>query len=306
MPQPENWDSLVSARERAAALALLARRDRSLPWNKIAGAIEEKGGALTLLRALEADAEDRLFQIDEGGATLDELEDRVHVWEQDGISLITVLDEAYPVNLRMVYDRPPLLFVMGELSAQDERSVAVVGTRSASTDGLDAARRIVFELVAADFVVVSGLAEGIDTAVHTAALEAGGRTEAVIGTGLKHAFPRSNEALQERLARESAVISQFWPDQGPRRWTFPQRNAVMSGFSRATVVVEASHTSGARMQARLAREHGRPVFLLDSLVRKHDWAKIFVERPGVYAVSDGEQIIAHLERLYDGHLALAP
>jgi DNA processing protein len=271
--------SLVSTRETAAILALRTRRD--LPWNRIAGAVEEEGSALRLLEQLDEAAADRLFTVDAKRYTLDELEEHVHAWEREGISLVTVLDASYPANLRTVHDRPPLLFVRGSLDERDERSVAVVGTRRASERGLEQARAIAAGLVDAGYVVVSGLAAGIDTASHHAALEAGGRTVAVIGTGLRHAFPRASAELQDRLGRESAVVSQFWPGQEPRRWTFPQRNAVMSGFSRATVVVEASHTSGAKMQARLALEHGRPVFLLRSLL-EHRWAQQYEGRPGTY------------------------
>ena len=176
-----------------------------------------------------------------------------------GISLVTVLDTSYPVNLRMVHDRPSVLFIRGHLAPDDERSVAVVGTRSATPDGLALARSIAGGLSDAGYVVVSGLAAGIDSAAHIAALKNDRRTLAVIGTGLYEYFPPENRPLQDRIASEHAVLSQFWPDQGARKWTFPMRNAVMSGFARATVVIEASHTSGARMQARLALEHGRPV-----------------------------------------------
>ena len=128
---------------------------------------------------------------------------------------------------------------------------------------------------------------------------------AVIGTGLRETFPKANAPLQERLGREHLVLSQFLPDQGARPRTFPQRNAVMSGFARATVVVEASHTSGARMQARLALEHGRPVFLLRSLL-SHQWARGYAERPGVYVVETGHDVVSHLERLYSQELSLVP
>jgi DNA processing protein len=295
--------SLVSARETVAVLAIMARRD--LPWNRIAGAVEEEGSALRLLGQAGGTATDRLFEVDQQQVTLDQLEDWVLTWERDGIETITVLDAAYPVNLRMVHDRPPVLFVRGALSDCDERAVAVVGTRRASERGIGQARAIACGLIDAGYVVVSGLAAGIDTAAHTAALEARGRTVAVIGTGLRHAYPKANAALQDRLGRESAVLSQFWPGQEPRRWTFPQRNAVMSGFARATVVIEASHTSGARMQARLALEHGRPVFLLRDLL-EHSWAQEYRDRPGVYIVDDGAEVVEHLERLYAERLTLVP
>ncbi len=241
--------------------------------------------------------------VDEKRVTLDQLEEHLCAWEEERIHVVTVLDAAYPVNLRMVHDRPPLLFVRGELLDTDERSVAVVGTRQASARGVEQARSIARGLVEAGYVVVSGLAAGIDTAAHTATLDADGRTVAVIGTGLREYFPKGNVELQQRIARDHAVISQFWPGQEPRKWTFPQRNAVMSGFARATVVVEASHTSGARMQARLALEHGRPVFLLQSMM-EHAWARNYEPYPSVYVVKDGREVVEHLDRLYSDEMSL--
>jgi DNA processing protein len=294
--------TLVSVRERAAVLALMARR--KVQWNRLAGAIEEEGSALALLEEMEGGEESRLFDVEGARVTLDQLEEQVISYEQEGIRLITVLDATYPTNLRMVHDRPPALFVRGRLSTADERSVALVGSRKASTAGLEKAAEIAQVLVAQNYAVISGLAAGIDTAAHRATLAADGRTVAVIGTGLRHSFPKQNAELQERLGRESAVISQFWPGQEARKWTFPQRNAVMSGFARATVVVEAGNMSGARMQARLAIEHGRPVFLLRSLLR-HKWAQTYAEsRPGTYVVESGKEITKHLGRLYSDRPAL--
>jgi DNA processing protein len=294
--------SLVESRERAAVLALMTRG--VMPWNRLAGAIEEEGSALRLLQELEPDAEGQLFSVEGEKYPLDRMEDYLHRLEAEGIDVVTVLDAVYPDNLRMVYDRPPALFMRGEPDDADERSVAVVGTRAASPEGIKQAEAIVAALVAADYVIVSGLAAGIDTSAHRAALAAGARTVAVIGTGLRHAFPEENADLQTEIARKHAVISQFWPGQGPRRWTFPQRNAVMSGFARATAVVEASHTSGARMQARLASEHGRPVFLLRSLL-SHRWAQGAAERPGTYVVDEGAEVVDHLARLYDSPVLVA-
>src|SRR5205085_6572040 len=145
-------------------------------------------------------------------------------------------------------------------------------------------------------MVLSGLAAGIDTAAHTAALDKGGRTVAVIGTGLRRAYPPQNEALQGRIARECAVVSQFWPDEAPRRRSFPMRNAVMSGMGLATVIVEATHTSGARVQSRFALAQERPVFLLASLLEQQ-WARELSTRPGVHVFEEPEQITATVERL---------
>lgn len=291
----------MSVRERAAVLALMARGE--IAWNALAGEIEEEGSALALLERLDTAQADRLFTVDEDKFTLDQLEEQVHTWEAEDIALVTILDGRYPANLRTIHNRPPALFVRGALIDGDDRSVAVVGTRQASMEARELAKRVAAELVTADYVVMSGLAAGIDTAAHTGALEAGGRTVAVIGTGLREVFPRQNAKLQKRIGEESALVSQFWPGQGPRRWTFPQRNAVMSGLARATVVVEASHTSGARMQARLAREHGRPVFLMRSLLA-HEWAQKAAQGSGVYVVDKAAQVVAHLDRLYSEQLTL--
>jgi DNA processing protein len=145
--------------------------------------------------------------------------------------------------------------------------------------------------------VTSGLAAGIDTAAHTAALDANMRTVAVIGTGLDHAYPTQNAALQRTIAARGAVVSQFWPDAPPERRNFPMRNAVMSGLSLATVVVEALHRSGARIQARIALAHGRPVFLSRRLTDEQPWAREFAQRPGTHVFDDPGEITDTVERL---------
>jgi DNA processing protein len=145
--------------------------------------------------------------------------------------------------------------------------------------------------------VISGLAAGIDTAAHTAALAERGRTVAVIGTGLARSYPPQNERLQREIAERGAVVSQFWPDSPPSRRSFPMRNAVMSGIALATVVVEASHTSGSRLQARLALAQGRPVFLLEELVEHEAWAREYANRPGTHVVGSAAEITTALDRL---------
>jgi DNA processing protein len=217
-------------------------------------------------------------------------------WEQEGIRVIAITDPAYPANLRSVHDRVPLLFVAGALEPRDIRSVAVIGTRQPSTVGPELTRAIVSELVDRGYTIASGLALGIDTVAHTTALERGGRTIAVIGTGLRHSYPPQNARLQKRIATEGAVISQFWPDARPTRRTFPQRNATMSGLALANVVVEASDTSGARTQARLALAHGRPVVLLESLLEQR-WASDLATRPGTHVVSSPAGVVEVVDRL---------
>jgi DNA processing protein len=283
------------ARESAALVALL-RLDRR-PWREYAEAVEHAGSALTVLEADLADDGGQATLLPEPSAPhLARAAAEIDAWSKEGFQLLTVLDDGYPENLRTVHDRPPILFVAGRLAAQDARSVAVVGTRRATGAGLRTAAHIADALARAGVVVVSGLAAGIDTAAHEAALAAGGRTVAVIGTGLRHSYPPENAALQARIAAEGAVVSQFWPDAPPGRTTFPLRNAVMSGLALGTVVVEASFRSGARLQARLALAHGRPVFLWRALLDE-PWARDVAQRPGVQVIDDPAQVTETVERL---------
>jgi DNA processing protein len=286
---------MSSARESAALVALLRLNRRQ--WHEYAEAVEAAGSATAVLQAELAGEDGQATLLpDASGPLVDRAQADIAAWGAEGLELVTVLDAGYPDNLRTVHDRPPLLFVSGTLAPSDTRSVAVVGTRRASRAGQTAAARIAEALTGAGYVVVSGLAAGIDTAAHEAALAAGGRTVAVIGTGLHHSYPPENEALQRRIGAEGAVVSQFWPDAAPSRTSFPRRNGVMSGLALGTVVVEASFRSGARLQARLALAHGRPVFLW-SAVLGEPWAREFGERPGVYVVDEAAQVMETVERL---------
>jgi len=219
------------------------------------------------------------------------VEEMLEAAETEGVRLTTVLDDDYPVNLRTIYNLPPFLFYRGSLRPEDAFSVAVVGTRQASPEGVSRAERMARLLVEADVTVLSGLARGIDTVAHRACLEAGGRTIAVLGSGIRRVYPAENAELAERIAASGAVVSQFWPDAAPTSYTFPRRNVVTSGMSQGTVVIEASATSGAKMQARLAIEHGKQVFLLRSLVTEREWARRYLERPRVHEVSDVADIL---------------
>lgn len=216
--------------------------------------------------------------------------------------LVTVLDDSYPTNLRLIPNLPPFLFIRGELLTHDSRSIAVVGTRNPSEAGLKRACRMSKLLADRDVTVISGLARGIDTAAHRAALCAGGRTVAVLGTGITRCYPPENRELSEEIARGGALVSQFWPTRSPGRDTFPRRNVVTSGLSQGTVVIEASITSGAKMQARLALEHGKKVFLLRSLVASQSWASTYVRERGALEVEKVEEVTRHLasaENIYE-------
>ncbi|HWE13936.1 MAG TPA: DNA-processing protein DprA [Solirubrobacteraceae bacterium] len=280
--------------EAAALIALLRAGER--PWAECAALVEDAGSAVAVLERERRLEPPTLFGEEDPGAGLEQIAAEIDAWEAAGMRLHTVLDAEYPENLRAVHDRPPFVFVAGALTPADGRAIAVVGARLASPPGVAAAGEIAEHLVDQDFTVVSGLATGIDHAAHTAALGRGGRTLAVIGTGLRRFYPAQHAGLQRRIAAQCAVISQFWPDAPPSRRSFPMRNAVMSGLSLATVVVEASVTSGSRIQARLALEHGRPVFLLESLL-DHEWAREFAARPGARVIRSPDEITTFIERL---------
>ena len=147
--------------------------------------------------------------------------------------------------------------------------------------------------------MISGLASGIDTGAHTAALAAGGRTVAVIGTGIRNYFPGENRQLQDQIAAEGLVMSQFWPTAPPTRHSFPMRNAVMSAYGRATIVVEAGEASGARIQGRTAVEHGRPVILAESVTQSTEWGRKLVGGPGVSVAKSPAEAVAIVHRVLD-------
>jgi DNA processing protein len=182
----------------------------------------------------------------------------------------------YPSKLRDAKHPVELLYFQGTWEFAETRAVAIVGSRSASDEGKRRAAKIARELVGAEFTVVSGLAAGIDSAAHKAAIEAGGRTIAVIGTPLGVYYPKENEALQRQIAEKHLLISQvpvlrYASQHVPQnRLFFPERNVTMSALTEATVIVEASDTSGTLTQARAALHQGRKLFILDSCFDKPD------------------------------------
>jgi len=184
--------------------------------------------------------------------------------ERLGIEIITLFDEGYPEQLRQIYDPPIVLYVMGSLHF--DVGLSIVGCRRASFYGLSSAEKISRELSALGITVISGLARGIDTAAHKGALAAGGKTIAVLGSGLKNIYPPENEALAHSIAQKGAVISEFPLDTQPYPYNFPRRNRIISGLSAGVVVVEAAQNSGALITADFALEQGREVYALPGKV----------------------------------------
>lgn len=177
-----------------------------------------------------------------------------------GLKIVALSDAAYPALLRRIYDPPPVLFVRGSLQPDEgDANVTIVGSRAASPRGSSLARSLSRDLAAAGATIVSGLARGIDSAAHRGALDAGGRTIAVLGSGLDRIYPRENESLVGAIAERGAVVTEFPLGTAPAPGNFPRRNRVLAGWSRAVVVVEAARRSGALVTARVALEEGRDV-----------------------------------------------
>ena len=216
--------------------------------------------------------------------------------DKAGIDVALICHDNYPVNLRTVFDRPPLLFVAGSLPADDPRAVAIVGTRKASAAGLRLATDLGHSLAESGITIVSGMARGIDSAAHSGAMRASGRTIAVLGQGLRAPMARDRAEFARKIAAGSgAVVSQFWPRQGGTNWTFPIRNRVTSGLSQATVVVEAGPTSGAKLQAHDALRHGRRVYLVEQLVLQQPWAQELAENPAVSILTHVDELVQTIE-----------
>ena len=180
--------------------------------------------------------------------------------DQLHVQVLTWDDAAYPRNLREIHNPPPVLYVQGEVDKRDEWAVAVVGTRRASVYGKEAAHAMARGLAQAGVTVVSGLALGIDSVAHRACLDAGGRTIAVLGSGVDVIYPSSNRQLASGIVERGALVSEYSLGTRPEGRNFPPRNRIISGLTLGTIVVEADIGSGARITADFAAEHGRDVF----------------------------------------------
>jgi len=183
-----------------------------------------------------------------------------------GVTVLVESEDGYPQPLRTIPDPPGVLFVRGELLASDGIAVAIVGTRHATQYGLAQAERLAAGLARCGYAIVSGLARGIDAAAHRGALKAGGRTIAVLGSGVLNVYPPEHESLANEIAARGAVVGENPPRSPPMSGAFPQRNRIITGLSLGLIVVEASERSGALISARHAMEQGREVFAVPGRV----------------------------------------
>jgi DNA processing protein len=184
------------------------------------------------------------------------------LWEKiaaQGIQILTSEDDAYPSRLKEIEQPPPILYVRGEWLAEDQFAVAIVGTRRITPYGRQVTEQLAAYLAASGVTIISGLARGVDALAHAAALDAGGRTAAVLGSGVDRIYPAENRALADRIISRGALLSDYPLGTAPESGNFPPRNRIISGLSAATVVIEAGETSGALITAEFAAEQGREV-----------------------------------------------
>jgi DNA processing protein len=211
------------------------------------------------------------------------------------IAIVLPHETEFPRLLREIPDPPPLLYVRGSLQRTDQLSVAIVGTRGASHYGRSQAERFARTLARAGLTIVSGLARGIDIAAHRGALEAEGRTLAVLSSGVHEIYPPQHAAAAEQIMEQGALVSEMPPFSRPKRGMFPHRNRLISGLCLGTVVIEAAERSGALITARLAGEQGREVFAVPGLVTSPAARGCHaLIRDGACLVQDPEDVLEQL------------
>jgi len=235
--------------------------------------------------------------------------------EKAGVSVVTRDDAGYPKHLREIYDPPLVLYVRGEMSDRDALSIGVVGSRRTTIYGQEMSRKLAYQLARVGVTVVSGLARGIDTEAHRGALQAKGRTVAVIGCGIDIMYPAENKKLADDIVEKGgAVVTEFPFGVKPDKQNFPMRNRIISGWSLGVVVVEANLKSGALITAKQAMEQGREVFAVpgraDSILSRGTNRLI---KDGAKLTEDVEDILTEFEyllpraaeELHDGAATLA-
>jgi len=221
------------------------------------------------------------------------LDDEMERLSRQGIQVMTLDDRDYPPRLKETYDPPPVLYMRGQLAPEDEWSVAVVGTRHATAYGQEAARRLAKDLAQNRITIISGLANGIDTVAHRAALEAGGRTLGILGCGLDIVYPASNARLAREIAERGALLSEFPLGTMPKAGNFPQRNRIISGLSLGVLVVEAGDKSGALGTVRHALDQNREVFAVPGSIFAG------MSRGTNRLIQDGAKLVANVQDILE-------
>ena len=227
-------------------------------------------------------------------------EEQLKIAQKKDINILTFFDKEYPGNLKNIYDPPPIIFFKGQIKPQDKKAIAVVGARKSSSYGKLVAESLVGELASRGITIVSGLARGIDSISHQAALKVGTRTIAVFGSGLDIVYPPENKKLADKITGSGAVISEFFLGTKPQGENFPKRNRVISGLCLGTVIIEAGPKSGALLTAQHALEQNREVFAVPGDIRSQaSKGTNNLIKQGAKLVSSVEDILVEINELTD-------
>ena len=212
-----------------------------------------------------------------------------------GGEVIPLTDPSYPARLKEIFDPPPILFASGRIELLRELALGVVGTRRPTAYGIAAAGRLAKDLAGAGLAIVSGMARGIDTAAHKAALEAGGATIAIFGCGIDEVYPSENRKLSERIAKEGLILSEFPMATPAYPQNFPIRNRIIAGISVGVLVVEGGEYSGSAITAKLAAEQNREVFAVPgNITSKMSWGPNLLIKQGAKLVQEWNDVVVEL------------
>lgn len=234
------------------------------------------------------------------------VEEQVELLDKSKARAVTCVSPEYPSLLRQIEDAPAVIFVKGRIEDEDKFAIAIVGSRKTTSYGRLVAERLSSDLAGAGFTVVSGMARGIDTVAHKGALEAGGRTIAVLGSGIDRAYPPENIGLMEKISGSGCVVSEFPFGTQPTRENFPRRNRLISGLSLGVVVVEAAAGSGALITANSALEQNREVFAVPANINSPTAAGTNeLIRKGAKLVQKSDDIIEELAPVLKGYVGAA-
>jgi DNA processing protein len=217
--------------------------------------------------------------------------------EKLGGRIITIWDQEFPPLLKKIYDPPILFYILGELAESDQYSIAVVGTRQPTNYGKVQTEKISMDLARQGITIISGMARGIDSIAHNAAIKSGGRTIAVTGSGLDVIYPAENRKLFEKISEYGAVISEFSLGTKPDAQNFPRRNRIISGLSLGVIVIETGIQGGAMQTAAFALEQNREVFALpgNAGVRQSEGTNLLIQKSEAELITSAEDVINELE-----------
>ncbi|HEY3837099.1 MAG TPA: DNA-processing protein DprA [Bryobacteraceae bacterium] len=290
--------SLLSAEEELYWLAL--RMVPGLGTRKTGSLIDRFRSPQAIFRASPSELEDAglsgaVARSIASGCSFEEAAIQQQKLRQTGATLVTLADAAYPASLRGIFDPPPLLFARGNIDLLHDIMVGVVGTRRPSPYGIAAAERLSSDLAQAGVTIISGMARGIDTAAHRAALSVNGRTIAVLGCGVDIVYPSENRRLAAEIVAKGLIVSEFPMGSVAFPQNFPVRNRIISGSSYGLLVVEGAQYSGSAITARLALDQGREVFAVPgNITSKMSWGPNLLIKQGAKLVQDWNDVVVDL------------